>query len=66
MHVLLFTVALLWVYTLLLRELDRLHLGLFGTTAAVLALTVGLAAADAPLGACLLVVTLAPLPGIVG
>lgn len=64
--VLLFTATLLAVYTLLLRELDILHLGLFAATAAVLSLAVGLAATGVPLGVCLIVVMLAPVPGVVG
>jgi len=60
-------VALLFaLYALLLRARDAFHLLLLAGTAAVLVLTVALAAAGVAVVACLLVLTLAPAIGVVG
>jgi low temperature requirement protein LtrA len=54
------------LYSALVRTLDPFHLGLIAGTAAILVLTVVLAAAGASVPACLLVLTLAPLVTVVG
>jgi low temperature requirement protein LtrA len=64
--VLVFVLALFGLYSWLLRELDRFHVGLFAGCVAMLALAIALAWAGAPLGLCLIVVTLAPVVIVVG
>src|SRR4051794_25756444 len=62
----LFALTLFALYWLLFRGLDRFHFGLLAGTGSVLALSVLLAAAGASLGACLLVLVLAPAVTVVG
>ncbi|WP_205706554.1 low temperature requirement protein A [Kineococcus vitellinus] len=64
--VMVFTVASFAVQAGLVRALDPLHLLLCAGTAAVLALSVALAANGVPLGWCLLVTVLAPTTIVVG
>ena len=54
------------LYSLLIRERDPFHLGLLAGTAALLVLSVALAAAGVGMTVCLLVVTLAPFVTVVG
>ena len=54
------------LYAILMRERDPFHLALLATTAAVLCLAVGLAAAGAHMAVCLVILTLAPAVTIVG
>lgn len=64
--VLVFSITLFALYTYLLGEFDPFHLALFAGTVVVLAAAVGLAAAGASLGVCLVLVTLAPAVVVVG
>jgi low temperature requirement protein LtrA len=64
--VLVFVIALFGLDTYLLKEGDPFHVALFVGTVLVLVLAVVLAANGASLGACLLVVTLAPAVTVVG
>ena len=61
-----FFVALFGIYSYLAGEFDPFHIGLFVGTLAVLVAAVGLAAAGASLGTCLIVITLAPAVVVVG
>ena len=61
-----FLVALFGLYTYLAGEFDRFHLGLFSGSMLVLAAAVGLAVAGGSLGACLILITLAPAVVVVG
>jgi low temperature requirement protein LtrA len=62
----LFVAAVFALYSRLMRALDPFHLALIAATAAILVLSVALAAAGAPVPVCLLVVMLAPLVTVVG
>ena len=64
--VLLFSVVLFSLYTYLIHEGDPFHIGLFAGTVAMLAASVWLAAAGAPLGVSLILVTLSPTVVVVG
>jgi low temperature requirement protein LtrA len=61
-----YVLAIYGLYSLLLREHDPFHLGLLAGSAALLVLTVVLAAADVSVAICLLVLTLVPAVTIVG
>ncbi|HEY6889189.1 MAG TPA: low temperature requirement protein A [Solirubrobacter sp.] len=61
-----YVLAVYGLYSLLLREHDPFHLGLLAGSAALLVLTVVLAAADVSVAICLLVLTLVPTVTIVG
>jgi low temperature requirement protein LtrA len=54
------------LYSLLTRELDRFHFWLLAGTAVCIVVALVMAAADAPIAACLLVLTLAPAVTVVG
>ena len=54
------------LYSLLMRERDPFHLGLLAGTAAVLVLSVVLAAAGVSVAVCLVVLVLAPAVTVVG
>ena len=54
------------LYSVLMRERDLFHLGLIAGTAAVLILSVALAAAGVSTSVCLLVLALAPVVTVVG
>jgi low temperature requirement protein LtrA len=62
----LYTGTLYTLYSLLMRTTDPFHLGLIAMTAALLALSVALAAAGTSVAVCLLVVALAPAVTVVG
>lgn len=64
--VLLFSVVLFLLYTYLLHEGDRFHIGLFAGTVATLVAAVWLAAAGGSLGLSLVLVTLSPAVVVVG
>jgi low temperature requirement protein LtrA len=64
--VLVFVLGLFAMYTWLLREFDRFHIGLMLGTVLVLVLAVSAAAAGVSLGVCLILVTLAPAVSVVG
>jgi low temperature requirement protein LtrA len=64
--VLIYVLGLFAMYTWLLREFDRFHVGLMLGTVLVLVLAVVAAAAGASLGVCLVLVTLAPAVSVVG
>ena len=51
---------------MLTREIDPFHLWLIAGTAVVIVTAIGMAAADAPLAACLLVLAAAPAVTVVG
>jgi 4-hydroxybenzoate polyprenyltransferase len=61
-----YVVSLYGLYSLLTREIDPFHLWLLGGTAVCIAVAMALAATDAPLAACLLVLALAPAITVVG
>ena len=61
-----FTAAFYVLYTVLMRHRDSFHIGLLTATAALLVLSVVLAAAGVSVAVCLLVVTLAPVVTVVG
>jgi low temperature requirement protein LtrA len=61
-----YVLMLYTLYSLLMRERDRFHLGLLAGTALVLLLAVLLATAGASVTVCLLTLTLAPLVTVVG
>ena len=61
-----YSVTLFASYSYLFEEWNPLHLALVSGTILMLAIGVGLAAAGAPLGLCLIVVTLSPAIVIVG
>ena len=54
------------LYSLLTREVDPFHLWLLAGTAVCIVAALVMAAADAPIAACLLVLTLAPAVTVVG
>lgn len=64
--VLIFLIVLFLIYTMLVRELDRLHVGLLAGSIVVLVAGVFAAAAGASVGAALLIVTAAPVLVVVG
>lgn len=64
--VLVFSIVLFLLYTYLMHEGDSFHIGLFLGTVAMLAAAVWLAAAGAPLGVSLVLVTLSPAVVVVG
>jgi low temperature requirement protein LtrA len=64
--VLLFMALVFALYTSLLRSVDTLHVVLVLLAAAVLVAAVVLAATGIPMAVCLLVVSLAPMVGVVG
>ena len=64
--VLLFMTLVFVLYTSLLRAVDALHVVLVVLAAAVLVAAVALAATGTPMAVCLLVVSLAPMVGVVG
>jgi low temperature requirement protein LtrA len=61
-----YVLSLYGLYSLLTREVDPFHFWLVSATAACLAVAMVLAAAAAPLAACLLVLALAPAVTVVG
>jgi low temperature requirement protein LtrA len=61
-----YVICLYAVYSVLVREVDPFHLWLVGGTAVVIVAAIIMAAADAPIAACLLVLTLAPAVTVVG
>jgi low temperature requirement protein LtrA len=62
----LFVLCVYALYTLITREIDPFHLWLIGGTAVCIVVAIVLASADAPIAACLLVLTLAPAVTVVG
>lgn len=64
--VLVFSIALFAIYGYLVREFDPLHVWLFAGTVALLLAAIGLAAAGASIGLCLMIVTLSPTVVVVG
>jgi low temperature requirement protein LtrA len=64
--VLVFAVVVAGLYAGMLRTVSPLHVWSLAATGAVLGLAVVLAAAGAPIGACLLVITAAPAVSVVG
>ncbi len=64
--VLLFMVLVFGLYTSLMRSVDAVHVGLIVGTALVLAGAVALAMGGVPMAPCLLVVSLAPMVGVLG
>jgi low temperature requirement protein LtrA len=64
--VLLFVLALFSIYALLLRTVDAFHVLLFAVVLALLGVATALAWTGVPMGACLVVVTLAPIAIVVG
>jgi hypothetical protein len=54
------------LYTYLVRAIDPFHIALLAGTAAVLVLSIVLAAMGAPMAVCLVVLTLAPLVAVIG
>jgi low temperature requirement protein LtrA len=61
-----FVLSLYGLYSLLTRQIDPFHLWLIAGAAVVITTAVVMAAADAPIAACLLVLTLAPAVTVVG
>jgi low temperature requirement protein LtrA len=61
-----FTALLYLMYSVSMRAADPFHLSLLGATAACLGAAIALAAADASLATCLVVVAFAPLVTVVG
>ena len=61
-----FVVCLYALYSALTREIDPFHLWLLAGTAVIIGVAIVMAAADAPLAACLLVLMLAPVVTVVG
>jgi hypothetical protein len=61
-----FVLCLYALYSLVTREVDPFHIWLITGTAMVIGASIVLAAVDAPLAACLLVLTLAPAVTVVG
>jgi hypothetical protein len=61
-----FVLTVYGLYSVLMREHDPFHLGLLAGTAAVLVLSVVLAAAGTDMTVCLLVLMLAPIVTVVG
>lgn len=61
-----FCATLFALYSFLMNELDRFHIGLMVGAAVVLAIAVAMAAGGVSIGWCLLVITLAPAVIVVG
>ena len=61
-----YVICLYTLYSMLTREVDPFHLWLVTGTAVVIVAAIIMAAADVPLAACLLVLTLAPAVTVVG
>ena len=61
-----YVICLYALYSTLTREVDPFHLWLVTGTAVVIVGAIVMAAADAPIAACLLVLTLAPAVTVVG
>ncbi len=61
-----YVICLYALYSILAREIDPFHLWLVAGTAVVIAAAIIMAAAGAPVAACLLVLTLAPAVTVVG
>ena len=61
-----YVLCLYALYSVLTREIDPFHLWLVAGTAVVIVAAIVMAAADAPIAACLLVLTLAPAVTVVG
>jgi len=61
-----YVLCLYGLYTLISREADPFHIWLVGGTAMVIAAAIIMAAASAPIAACLLVLALAPAVTVVG
>ena len=61
-----YVICLYALYSVLTREVDPFHLWLVIGTAVVIVAAIIMAAADAPIAACLLVLTLAPAVTVVG
>jgi hypothetical protein len=61
-----FLVGIFGVYGYLVRDFDPFHVWLFSGSTALLVLAIALAGWGAPIGMCLLVVTLAPAVIVVG
>ncbi|WP_205528391.1 low temperature requirement protein A [Desertimonas flava] len=61
-----YVLCLYSLYTAITRELDRFHLVLVAVTAVIIAASIVMAAAGAPLATCLVVLTLAPAVTVVG
>jgi low temperature requirement protein LtrA len=61
-----FVLALFALYTYLVRAVDPFHFALLAGTAAMLVLSIVLAAMHAPMAICLVVLTLAPLVTVIG
>jgi hypothetical protein len=61
-----FVLCVYGLYSLLTREIDPFHIWLLAGTAVCIVVPIVMAAADAPIAACLLVLTLAPAVTVVG
>ena len=61
-----FVLALFALYAYLVRAVDPFHIALLAGTAAVLVLSIVLAAMGAPMAVCLVVLMLAPLVAVIG
>jgi low temperature requirement protein LtrA len=61
-----YVICLYVLYSVLTREIDPFHISLVAGTAAVIVAAIIMAGANAPLAACLLVLTLAPAVTVVG
>ena len=61
-----YVISLYSLYSLLTRQIDPFHIWLIAGTGAVIAVALVMAAADVPIAACLLVLTLAPAVTVVG
>jgi hypothetical protein len=61
-----YVLCLYGLYTLLSREGDPFHLWLIAGTSVVIIVAIAMAAANAPIAACLLVLALAPTVTVVG
>jgi low temperature requirement protein LtrA len=64
--VLVFTIAVFLLYTYMLQQGDPFHVGLFLGTGVVLVTAVVVAGLGAPLGVCIILITLSPLVIVVG
>jgi low temperature requirement protein LtrA len=61
-----YVLSLYGLYSLLTRQIDPFHVWLIAGTAVVITTAIVMAAADAPIAACLLVLTLAPVVTVAG
>jgi low temperature requirement protein LtrA len=61
-----YVLSLYALYSLLTRQVDPFHIWLLAGAAVVISAAIVMAAADAPIAACLLVLTLAPAVTVVG